>query len=138
MKKERRNWSPSRIARTGPLNVDHVRVETPHSDFFFIFSIFCFFVARSVATPTNQSFRVCKVGPVEQRDPLTEVQGWKLFGLLPFWLLRKPPSQGQVEKSELSERFEAFTRGHWGALLFSGDQGRVAEPCSRGIRASDT
>ena len=44
---------------------------------------------------------------VEQRDPLTEVRGWKLFSLLPFWLLRKPLSHGRVGKSELSERFEA-------------------------------
>ena len=41
---------------------------------------------------------------VEQRDPLTEVRGWKLFSLLPFWLLRKPSSQGRVGKSELCER----------------------------------
>ena len=53
---------------------------------------------------------------VEQRDPSTEARGWGLFSLWPFWLLRKPPSQGRVGKSELSERFEAFTRGHWGAL----------------------
>ena len=75
---------------------------------------------------------------VEQRDLLTEVRGWKLFSLLPFWLLRKPLSQGRVGKSELSERFEAFTRGALGRSAFGGDQGRVTEPCSRDIRASDT
>ena len=50
------------------------------------------------------------------RTLLTEVWGWKLFHLLPFWLFRKTSSRGRVGKTELSERFDAFTRGHRGAL----------------------
>ena len=42
----------------------------------------------------------------QRRDPVKEVRAWKLFSLLPFWLLRKPSGQGRVGKAELSGRFE--------------------------------
>ena len=37
-----------------------------------------------------------------------ELQGWKLFCLLPFWLLRRPRSKGNVGKAELTKRFDLF------------------------------
>ena len=76
---------------------------------------------------------------VEQRYILTEVRGLKLFSLLPFCLLRKPPSQGRVWKSELSQRFEAFTRGHWGVLHLAGirDASRSCAPETSGHRTPE-
>ena len=53
---------------------------------------------------------------------MTNVRAWRLFSLLPFWLLRKTSSQGQVGKSELCDRVELFVRRSLGC-----DQGRVLE-----------
>ena len=52
----------------------------------------------------------------QRRDPVKEVRAWKLFSLLPYWLLRKPLGQGRVGKAELSDRFELFTGGQWDSL----------------------
>ena len=52
----------------------------------------------------------------QRRDPVKEFRAWKLFSLLPFWLLRKPLGQGRVRKAELSDRFELFTGGQWESL----------------------
>ena len=52
----------------------------------------------------------------QRRDPVKEVRAWKLFSLLPFWLLRKPLGQGRVGKAELSDRFELFAGGQWESL----------------------
>ena len=45
-----------------------------------------------------------------------ETQSWKLFCLLPFWLLRRPQSKGRVGKAELTKRFEQFDNGQWAKL----------------------
>ena len=76
---------------------------------------------------------------VEQRVPLTEVRGWKLFSLLPFWLFRRPSSQDCARKSELSERSDAFTRGHGGALHSAaiGDASRTRAPEAPGHRTPE-
>ena len=52
----------------------------------------------------------------QRRDPVKEVRAWKLFSLLPFWLLRRPLGQGRVGKAELSDRFELFAGGQWESL----------------------
>ena len=41
-------------------------------------------------------------------DGTRELQGWKLFCLLPFWLLRRPRSKGHVGEAELTKRFDLF------------------------------
>ena len=63
----------------------------------------------------------------EVADTVKEVRVWKLFSLLPFWLLRKPLGQGRVGKAELSDRFELFTGGKWESLHWCGDQGHHSE-----------
>ena len=49
-------------------------------------------------------------------DRVMELRAWKLFCLLPFWLLQRPESQGRVGKVELCDRFDKFGEGHWSAL----------------------
>ena len=75
----------------------------------------------------------------QRRDPVKEVRAWKLFSLLPFWLLRKPLGQGRVGKAELSNRFELFTGGQWESFFaFGGDQGHHSEQGSECPKCSDT
>ena len=40
---------------------------------------------------------------VSREDVTRESQSWKLFCLLPYWLLRRPQSKGRVGKAELSK-----------------------------------
>ena len=49
-------------------------------------------------------------------DVTKETQSWKLFCLLPFWLLRRPQSKGRVGKAELTKRYEQFDNGQWAKL----------------------
>ena len=44
-------------------------------------------------------------------------QAWKLFMLLPRFLLHKPPRGGFAPKSHLRERFVDFAAGRWKRLL---------------------
>ena len=53
---------------------------------------------------------------VQQNDVAKEIRGWKLFIVLPFWLLRRPFSRGRVKKAELSQRFDLFIGGQWDEL----------------------
>ena len=53
---------------------------------------------------------------VQQNDVAKEIRGWKLFIVLPFWLLRRPFSRGRVGKAELSQRFDLFIGGQWDEL----------------------
>ena len=42
-----------------------------------------------------------------------ETRAWKVFCLLFFLLLRRPPSAGHVSREELCDRFDEFSRGEW-------------------------
>ena len=47
---------------------------------------------------------------------------WKLFCLLPFWLLSRPGSKGHVGKAELTKRFVSFGEGPWMKLYREASQ----------------
>ena len=49
-------------------------------------------------------------------DATQEIRVWKLFCVLPFWLLRRPHGGGRVGKVELSKRFDDFAAGSWTQL----------------------
>ena len=44
-------------------------------------------------------------------------RGWKLFMLFPRMLLHRPPRDGLISKSKLSERFDEFARREWMQLI---------------------
>ena len=54
---------------------------------------------------------------VRSQDVLGEVRGWKLFCLLPFWLLRCSSDSHRVPKPELCRRMDMFSQGAWGKLM---------------------
>ena len=60
---------------------------------------------------------------ISNEDGTRDLQGWKLFCLLPFWLLRRPRSKGHVGKAELTKRFGLFGEGRW-TELHRGKAGR--------------
>ena len=69
-----------------------------------------------------------------------EVQAWKLFGLLPSLLLRRPRSQGKLGRDELERRAELLAASNWSTLL---DERReainvFARDRSHGSHARDT
>ena len=49
-------------------------------------------------------------------DATQEIRAWKLFCVLPFWLLRRPHGGGHVGKAELNKRFDDFAAGLWTQL----------------------
>ena len=49
-------------------------------------------------------------------DPVTEERAWKLFCLLPVWLLRRAPGDVRVSKEDLCRRFDLFAEGLWETL----------------------
>ena len=51
------------------------------------------------------------------RDPVAETRAWKLFGLVPMMLLRRPRQGGFVGRYELAQRADDFARGLWCDLL---------------------
>ena len=53
---------------------------------------------------------------VREGDRTMEVRAWKLFCLLPFWLLQRPQGQVRVGKAELCDRFDKFGDGQWSTL----------------------
>ena len=54
---------------------------------------------------------------VRVQDAVGEVRGWKLFCLLPLWLLRRSGNSQRVPKEELFRRFDLFHEGAWGDLM---------------------
>ena len=58
-----------------------------------------------------------------REDVTKETQSWKLFCLLPCWLLRRPQCKGRVGKAELSRRFDQFENGQWATLHEAADRG---------------
>ena len=69
-----------------------------------------------------------------------EVQAWKLLGLFPSLLLRRPRSQGKLGRDELERRAELLAAGNWSTLL---DERReainvLARDRSHGSHARDT
>ena len=44
-------------------------------------------------------------------DPVMEERAWKLFCLLPVWLLRRAPGDVRVSKEDLCRRFDLFAEG---------------------------
>ena len=50
---------------------------------------------------------------VMEHDETRELRTWKLFSVLPFWLLLRRGSQGRVARDELLRRFNLFEEGHW-------------------------
>ena len=60
----------------------------------------------------------CGIGgiAVMEHDETRELRAWKLFSVLPFWLLLRPGSQGRVARDELLRRFNLFEEGHWDRL----------------------
>ena len=50
-------------------------------------------------------------------DRTRSAAGWRLFMLLPRLLLFRPPRGGLVPKSQLSQRFQAFSQGDWRTLF---------------------
>ena len=52
-----------------------------------------------------------------QLNPIRQERGWRLFLLLPRLLLYRPPRGGNIHKSKLAERFQAFAEGQWSSLL---------------------
>ena len=53
---------------------------------------------------------------VMEHDETRELRAWKLFSVLPFWLLLRPGYQGRVGRDELLRRFNLFEEGHWDRL----------------------
>ena len=53
---------------------------------------------------------------VGANDPVMEERAWKLFCLLPVWLLRRSPGDARVSKEDLCRRFDLFAEGHWDTL----------------------
>ena len=53
---------------------------------------------------------------VLEHNETRELRAWKLFSVLPFWLLFRPGSQGRVGRDELLRRFNLFKEGHWDRL----------------------
>ena len=52
-----------------------------------------------------------------QFNLIRQERGWRLFLLLPRLLLYRPPRGGNIHKSKLAERFQAFAEGQWSSLL---------------------
>ena len=46
-------------------------------------------------------------------DATQEIRAWKLFCVLPFWLLRRLHCGGRLGKAELSKRLDDFSEGLW-------------------------
>ena len=51
---------------------------------------------------------------VMEHDETRELRAWKLFSVLPFWLLLRLGSQGRVGRDELLRNL--FEEGHWDRL----------------------
>ena len=60
--------------------------------------------------------------------------GWKLFLLLPRFLLHKPPRGGLVPKKQLQHRFEVFAEGDWASLLAAARQALEGAAVAPGTR----
>ena len=52
-------------------------------------------------------------------DELGLCRAWKLFLLLPWMMLLRPPRGGFIPKCQLHERFSLFSSGHWIELLLA-------------------
>ena len=76
---------------------------------------------------------------VRVQDPVREARGWKLFCLLPVWLLRRSAGTHRVSKEELLGRFDLFSREFWADLMHEAqslsNQRRVSHPVT--VNADD-
>ena len=50
-------------------------------------------------------------------DIVAETRAWKLFGLIPTLLLRRPRHGGTTGRDELAQRMDDFANGMWGRCL---------------------
>ena len=67
-------------------------------------------------------------------DRTRSAAGWRLFMLLPRLLLFRPSRGGLVPKSQLSQRFQAFSQGDWRTLFDESEGHATAALKSRSRR----
>ena len=77
---------------------------------------------REVSTSRPVAFGSTVVGSFEG-GRTRDTHSWKLFCLLPYWLLRRPQSKGRVGKAELSKMFDQFENRQWATLHEEAERG---------------
>ena len=82
----------------------------------------CPFQFRSRFRQATRQAPEARSEAVTTQDVLMEGSAWKMFGMLPVLLLRKPRCQGRVGEEELCLRFDKFASGEWWELLREAEQ----------------